>query len=168
MPFCHFQNCTWIHGAFTACVLCSLAGYAPCLAAAKKLHAAGLLKEEVPGKVGGPPGNTFELVYGPTVRDKIWAKLYSVDAVLADWIRCVLFLTFLTLWHCPCLWSSYTLCATRSGPSSTLWMLYLLTGSGVLHFCFTPWGCLARGSVNTKRGGGQRQQLAAAQTFPSG
>jgi hypothetical protein len=69
-------------------VLCSLAGYAPCLAAAKKLHAAGLLKEEVPGKVGGRPGNTFELVYGPTVRDKIWAKLYSVDAVLADWIRC--------------------------------------------------------------------------------
>eukprot|EP00884_Botryococcus_braunii_P017134 jgi/Botrbrau1/4103/Bobra.152_3s0051.1 len=67
--------------------MCVLAGYAPALAAAKQLHGAGLLPEEVAGKAGGPPGDTFDLVYGPTVRDKIWASLYRVDAVIAEWIR---------------------------------------------------------------------------------
>jgi hypothetical protein len=65
-----------------------LAGYAPSLAAAKKLDAAGLLPEQAPGKAGGPPGNTFDLVYGPAIRDKIWANLYRVDPVIAEWIRC--------------------------------------------------------------------------------
>lgn len=41
----------------------SFAGYAPCLAACKHLHKAGLLGADVPGKVAAPPGNAFELVY---------------------------------------------------------------------------------------------------------
>mmetsp|Transcript_17255 Transcript_17255/g.37228 ORF Transcript_17255/g.37228 Transcript_17255/m.37228 type:complete len:261 (+) Transcript_17255:298-1080(+) len=61
-------------------------GYAPCLAATISLRQAGLLEEPVPGKVGGGPGNAFELVYGniaPLVQD----KLHEYDPVLAHYIR---------------------------------------------------------------------------------
>lgn len=65
------------------------AGYAPCLAAtitlrtAKKLAPSG---QHLPGKVGGPPGNAFELVYDK-VTDIVRAKLHDWDPVLAEYIR---------------------------------------------------------------------------------
>jgi hypothetical protein len=62
------------------------AGYAPCLAASKALHSAGILREAAPGKAGGQPGNAFSLVYGK-VTDRVWETLYNVDGVLAEWIR---------------------------------------------------------------------------------
>ena len=64
----------------------SFAGYAPCLAASKTLHSAGVLQEASPVKSGGQPGTAFSLVYGK-VTDRVWETLYSVDGVLADWIR---------------------------------------------------------------------------------
>ena len=64
----------------------SFAGYAPCLAASKALHSAGVLQEASPGKAGGQPGTAFSLVYGK-VTDRVWDTLYSVDGVLAEWIR---------------------------------------------------------------------------------
>lgn len=63
-----------------------LAGYAPCLAATATLTKAGILDESVPGKAGGPPGNAFNLVYNGVV-SKVWTRLYTVDGVLAEWIR---------------------------------------------------------------------------------
>ena len=36
---------------------------------------------------GGEPGPAFSLVYGK-VTDKVWNTLYSIDGVLAEWIRC--------------------------------------------------------------------------------
>jgi alkylhydroperoxidase/carboxymuconolactone decarboxylase family protein YurZ len=39
------------------------AGYAPCLAATIKLREKNVMEEFSPGKIGGPPGNAFELVY---------------------------------------------------------------------------------------------------------
>ena len=68
------------------CRFASFAGYAPCLAASKALHSAGVLQETSPGKSGGQPGSAFSLVYGK-VTDRVWETLYSVDGVLADWIR---------------------------------------------------------------------------------
>jgi hypothetical protein len=68
-----------------------LAGYPPCLAASAALRAAGLLQEEAPGKAGGPPGNAFELVYDK-MADRVLGRLYNVDGVLAEWIRCARFL----------------------------------------------------------------------------
>ena len=38
------------------------------------------------GKAGGQPGTAFSLVYGK-VTDRVWDTVYSVDAVLAEWIR---------------------------------------------------------------------------------
>ena len=67
---------------------CSMAGYPPALAASKKLAAAHLLDGGAPGKVGGPPGDAFELVY-LGVRDRVWANLYKVDPVLSEYIRYV-------------------------------------------------------------------------------
>lgn len=64
----------------------SFAGYAPCLAATKTLHSAGVLQEASPGKAGGQPGTAFSLVYGK-VTDRVWDTLYSMDGVLAEWIR---------------------------------------------------------------------------------
>ncbi|KAK9808538.1 hypothetical protein WJX73_006328 [Symbiochloris irregularis] len=63
-----------------------VAGYAPCLAAAKALHASGHLGEDTPGKMGGPPGNAFELVYAK-VRDRVWQNLYQVDSYISEAIR---------------------------------------------------------------------------------
>lgn len=63
-----------------------LAGYAPCLAATNTLSKAGILGEGVPGKAGGPPGNAFSLVYDGVV-SKVWNRLYTVDGILAEWIR---------------------------------------------------------------------------------
>lgn len=62
------------------------AGYGPCLAATIHLHKAGLIDENTPGKVGGPPGNGFELVY-EEVTDVVRKKLHTVDPVLAEYIR---------------------------------------------------------------------------------
>ena len=64
----------------------SFAGYAPCLAATKTLHSASLLQEASVGKAGGQPGTAFSLVYGK-VTDRVWNTLYSIDGVLAEWIR---------------------------------------------------------------------------------
>jgi len=66
--------------------LCSFAGYAPCLAASKTLHSAGILQEASPGKAGGQPGSAFSLVYGK-VTDRVWDTVYNVDGVLGEWIR---------------------------------------------------------------------------------
>lgn len=46
-----------------------------------------LLPEDRPGKVGGPPGNAFEIVYDG-VTDKVREKMHSVDPVLGEYIRC--------------------------------------------------------------------------------
>ena len=48
--------------------------------------AAQLLPEDRPGKVGGPPGDAFELIYAG-VTDKVREKLHSVDPVLGEYIR---------------------------------------------------------------------------------
>ncbi|CAL5224426.1 g7109 [Coccomyxa viridis] len=76
------------HAEVQGCIrhMCVFAGYAPCLAASKTLHSAGVLQEASPGKSGGQPGTAFSLVYGK-VTDRVWETLYSVDGVLADWIR---------------------------------------------------------------------------------
>ncbi len=47
-----------------------------------------LLKGDTPGKVGGEPGDAFELVYS-TVTDIVQDKVHVVDPVLAEYIRCV-------------------------------------------------------------------------------
>jgi alkylhydroperoxidase/carboxymuconolactone decarboxylase family protein YurZ len=62
-----------------------LAGYGPCLAAFLTLQKAKLLPEETPGKIGGPPGDAFELVYS-TVTDAVRRKVHSADPVLGEWI----------------------------------------------------------------------------------
>ena len=45
-----------------------------------------LLKEGLPGKAGGAPGNAFSLVYGSKT-DKVYQNLYKVEPVLSEWIR---------------------------------------------------------------------------------
>ena len=47
-----------------------------------------LLEGDTPGKVGGEPGDAFELVY-TTVTDTVREKVHTVDPVLAEYIRCV-------------------------------------------------------------------------------
>jgi alkylhydroperoxidase/carboxymuconolactone decarboxylase family protein YurZ len=63
-----------------------LSGYGPCLAAFLTLQKAKLLPEDTPGKIGGPPGDAFELVY-TTVTDAVRRKVHSADPVLGEWIR---------------------------------------------------------------------------------
>ncbi|CAK0786429.1 hypothetical protein CVIRNUC_009642 [Coccomyxa viridis] len=63
-----------------------VAGYGPCLAATNHLHAAKLLEGDSPGKVGGAPGNAFELVY-TSVTDTVRERMHAVDPVLAEYIR---------------------------------------------------------------------------------
>ncbi|KAK9807216.1 hypothetical protein WJX73_010028 [Symbiochloris irregularis] len=61
------------------------AGYTTCLAAGSRLLAAQLLPVDTPGKVSGPPGNAFELVFdkvAPAVRN----QLHQVDPVLGAYI----------------------------------------------------------------------------------
>ncbi len=65
---------------------CRLAGYGPCLAATFALHKAKLLPEDTPGKIGGPPGNAFELVY-TSVTDAVRKRMHASDPVLGEWIR---------------------------------------------------------------------------------
>ncbi|KAK9827381.1 hypothetical protein WJX81_004806 [Elliptochloris bilobata] len=62
-----------------------LAGYGPCLAATNHLHAAKLLPHDTLGKIGGAPGDAFQLVYG-SVAGAVRAKVHSVDPVLAEYI----------------------------------------------------------------------------------
>lgn len=45
-----------------------------------------LLPENTPGKVGGPPGDAFELVYAQ-VTDAVRQRVHSADPVLGEWIR---------------------------------------------------------------------------------
>jgi hypothetical protein len=45
-----------------------------------------LLPEETPGKVGGAPGDAFELVYG-SVTDKVRRNMHAADPVLGELIR---------------------------------------------------------------------------------
>ena len=45
-----------------------------------------MIPEDFPGKVGGPPGNAFELVYG-TVSDQVRKKVQDADPVLSEWIQ---------------------------------------------------------------------------------
>jgi hypothetical protein len=47
-----------------------------------------LLEGDTPGKVGGEPGDAFELVY-TTVTDTVREKVHTVDPVLGEYIRCV-------------------------------------------------------------------------------
>lgn len=47
-----------------------------------------LLPEETPGKVGGPPGDAFEVVY-ERVTDKVRRNMHAADPVLSEYIRCV-------------------------------------------------------------------------------
>lgn len=62
------------------------AGYAPCLAATITLRQKGMLRGQCPGKIGGAPGDAFELVYDK-VTDKVRDKLYDWDPVLSEYIR---------------------------------------------------------------------------------
>lgn len=68
------------------CPCCRLAGYGPCLAATFALHKAKLLPEDTPGKIGGPPGDAFELVY-TSVTDAVRKRMHASDPVLGEWIR---------------------------------------------------------------------------------
>lgn len=45
-----------------------------------------LLPRDTPGKVGGPPGDAFELVY-TSVASPVRRKVHAVDPVLGEWIR---------------------------------------------------------------------------------
>ena len=45
-----------------------------------------LLEGDTPGKVGGQPGDAFELVY-TSVTDIVRGKMHTVDPVLAEYIR---------------------------------------------------------------------------------
>ena len=45
-----------------------------------------LLEGDSPGKVGGAPGNAFELVY-TSVTDTVRERMHAVDPVLAEYIR---------------------------------------------------------------------------------
>lgn len=45
-----------------------------------------LLPEETPGKVGGPPGDAFEVVYDQ-VTDKVRRNMHAADPVLGEYIR---------------------------------------------------------------------------------
>ena len=45
-----------------------------------------LLPEDTPGKVGGPPGDAFEVVYGK-VTDKVRRNMHAADPVLGELIR---------------------------------------------------------------------------------
>lgn len=83
---CYTQGCTIQEVRGCVRHLIVVAGYGPCLAATLHLHKAKLLPEETPGKVGGPPGNAFELVYGP-VTDKVRRNMHAADPVLGELIR---------------------------------------------------------------------------------
>jgi len=45
-----------------------------------------LLEGETAGKVGGQPGDAFELVY-TSVADTVREKMHTVDPILAEYIR---------------------------------------------------------------------------------
>ena len=45
-----------------------------------------MLPYDTPAKIGGPPGDAFELVYA-SVTDPVRAKVHSADPVLGEWIR---------------------------------------------------------------------------------
>jgi len=45
-----------------------------------------LLDADTEGKVGGPPGDAFELVY-TVVTDTVREKMHTVDPILAEYIR---------------------------------------------------------------------------------
>lgn len=47
-----------------------------------------LLEEDSPGKVGGPPGDAFDVVY-TVVANAVREKMHNVDPVLAEYIRFV-------------------------------------------------------------------------------
>lgn len=47
-----------------------------------------LLPHDTPGKVGGPAGDAFDLVY-VDVANAVRAKMHRTDPVLADYIECV-------------------------------------------------------------------------------
>lgn len=83
---CYTQGCSIQEVRGCVRHLIVVAGYGPCLAATLHLHKAKLLPEETPGKVGGPPGNAFELVYGP-VTDKVRHNMHAADPVLGELIR---------------------------------------------------------------------------------
>jgi alkylhydroperoxidase/carboxymuconolactone decarboxylase family protein YurZ len=63
-----------------------LAGYGPCLAATLALQRARVLPPDAPAKVGGPPGDAFELVYA-TVAGAVRRKVHAADPALGEWIR---------------------------------------------------------------------------------
>lgn len=63
-----------------------LGGYGPCLAANLTLQKAKLLPQDTPAKIGGPPGDAFELVY-TTVTNPVRRKVHSADPALGEWIR---------------------------------------------------------------------------------
>ena len=45
-----------------------------------------LLETDTPGKIGGHPGNAFELVYGSTT-ETVRRKINTTDPTLCEWIR---------------------------------------------------------------------------------
>eukprot|EP00208_Stichococcus_sp_RCC1054_P005373 CAMPEP_0206144846 /NCGR_PEP_ID=MMETSP1473-20131121/25574_1 /ASSEMBLY_ACC=CAM_ASM_001109 /TAXON_ID=1461547 /ORGANISM="Stichococcus sp, Strain RCC1054" /LENGTH=288 /DNA_ID=CAMNT_0053540827 /DNA_START=259 /DNA_END=1125 /DNA_ORIENTATION=+ len=83
---CYKQGCTIQEVRGCVRHLIVVAGYGPCLAATLHLHKAKLLPEETPGKVGGPPGDAFEVVYGK-VTDKVRRNMHAADPVLGELIR---------------------------------------------------------------------------------
>lgn len=46
-----------------------------------------LLEVDTLGKIGGRPGNAFELVYRSTT-DAVRRKMHAVDPTLCEWVRC--------------------------------------------------------------------------------
>ena len=45
-----------------------------------------LLEQNTPGKIGGAPGNAFELVYASTT-EPVRRRMHSTDPTLCEWIR---------------------------------------------------------------------------------
>ncbi|KDD75383.1 hypothetical protein H632_c710p1 [Helicosporidium sp. ATCC 50920] len=64
----------------------TVGGYGPCLKVILTLHKDDLLGPLTEGKVSGPPGNAFELVYGD-IALAVRKKLHDADPVLGEWIR---------------------------------------------------------------------------------
>ncbi len=69
-----------------------------------------LLPHDTPGKVGGPAGDAFDLVY-VGVANTVRAKMHATDPVLADYIECA------GSWPAPygVLHSTHAIATCRSG-----------------------------------------------------
>lgn len=92
-----------------------------------------LLEGDTPGKVGGPPGDAFELVY-TSVTDTVREKVHAVDPVLAEYIRCRGAFP-------PCSHFSHSACLTRVSHEKLLPACLIASCSSLLQGC-AKCGCV--------------------------